>query len=60
MQANRSRFGQVLSRKVQKATYADHLAGAPDGDYVVIRYETSFEHKKAAVETITPMLDEGE
>lgn len=59
-QATRSPFGQVLSRKVRKATYTDHLPGAPDGDYVVIQYETSFEHKKAAVETVTPMLDDGE
>ena len=59
-QATRSPFGQVLSRKVRKATYTDHLPGAPDGDYVVIQYETSFEHKKVAVETVTPMLDDGE
>jgi hypothetical protein len=31
--------------------------GAPDGKYVVIRYETSFRNKKAATETVTPMLD---
>lgn len=60
VQTTRSPFGQVLSRRVKKATYADHLPGAPDGDYVVIQYETSFEHKKAAVETVTPMLDNGE
>lgn len=33
------------------------LPGAPDGKYVVIQYDTSFENKKAAVETVTPMLD---
>jgi hypothetical protein len=33
------------------------LPGAPDGEYVVIQYESSFEHKQAAVETVTPMLD---
>jgi hypothetical protein len=60
IQTTRSPFGQVLSRKLKKATYADHLPGAPDGDYVVIQYETSFEHKKTAVETVTPMLDNGE
>ena len=31
--------------------------GAPDGEYVVIQYEASFENKASAVETITPMLD---
>jgi len=29
----------------------------PDGEYVVIQFKTSFENKKAAIETITPMLD---
>jgi hypothetical protein len=60
MQTTRSPFGQVLSRKVKKATYSDHLPGTPDGDYVVIQCETSFEHKKTAIETVTPMLDDGD
>ncbi len=29
----------------------------PDGEYVVIQYESSFEHKQSAVETVTSMLD---
>ena len=33
------------------------LPGAPDGEYVVIQYATTFENKKSAIETITPMLD---
>jgi hypothetical protein len=32
------------------------LPGAPDGEYVVIQYETQFEHHTPA-ETVTPMLD---
>jgi len=32
--------------------------GVPDGEYVVIRFETSFENKKSAIETVTPMLDQ--
>lgn len=60
IQATRSPFGQVVSRKVLKASYSDHLPGAPDGEYVVIQFETTFEHKKAAIETITPMVDGGE
>jgi hypothetical protein len=30
---------------------------APDGSYVVLQFETRFEHKAAAVETVTSMLD---
>jgi hypothetical protein len=33
------------------------LPGAPDGDYVVIRFATSFEKKKSAIETVTPMRE---
>ena len=57
MQGNRAPLGAVQSRKLLSATYTTSLPGAPDGEYVVIRYQSSFEHKKAAVETATPMLD---
>ena len=57
MHASRDPLGKVLSRKVKSATYAKTLPGAPDGDYVVIQYDSSFEHKQSAVETVTPMLD---
>jgi hypothetical protein len=53
----RDPLGKVLSRKLQSATFSKSLPGAPDGQYVVLRYDTSFEHKQSAVETITPMLD---
>jgi len=52
--AVRTPLGKVLSRKLKSATYTKTLPGAPDGDYVVVQYETSFEKKADAVETITP------
>lgn len=57
LQATLAPLGKVISRKLRSATYAKTLPGAPDGDYVVIEYETTFERKRAAVETITPTLD---
>ncbi len=57
MHGSREPLGKVLSRKLKSATYTRTLPGAPDGEYVVIEYESSFEHKQSAVETITPMLD---
>lgn len=54
----RSPLGKVVSREVMSKTYTTSLPGAPDGRYVVIQYRTSFEKKKAAIETVTPMLDE--
>jgi len=55
--AAREPLGKLLSRKLKSATYTTTLPGAPDGQYVVIRYDSSFEHKQTAVETVTPMLD---
>ncbi len=57
MQAFRQPLGKLISRKLKSAKHTKTLPGAPDGEYVVIQYETSFAHKKSAVETVTPMLD---
>jgi hypothetical protein len=58
LRAVRSPLGKVVSRKVFSKRYTESLPGAPDGKYVVIQYESSFENKKDAIETVTPMLDE--
>jgi hypothetical protein len=50
-------FGAVKSRSFSAAEYSKALPGAPDGEYVVIQYDTVFENKAEAVETITPMID---
>ena len=47
----------MQTRKIKSTTYTKTLPGAPDGEYVVLRYDTSFENKNSAVETVTPMLD---
>ena len=57
LHATRDPLGKLVSRKLKSADYKTSLPGAPDGQYVVIQYETSFEHKQSAVETVTPMLD---
>jgi hypothetical protein len=44
-------------RALKNANYTKTLPGAPDGEYVVLQYETSFEHKQSAAETVTPTLD---
>jgi hypothetical protein len=57
MKATRQPLGKLISRKMQTKSYKTSLPGAPDGEYVVIQFETSFENKKTAIETVTPMLD---
>lgn len=57
MQNGRKPFGKNISRKLSAKGYETSLPGAPKGEYVVIQFNTSFENKKHAVETVTPMLD---
>jgi len=57
IQAVRKPLGKTISRELKSRRYRTSLPGAPDGEYVVIQYKTSFENKKSAIETITPMLD---
>jgi hypothetical protein len=54
---NRAPLGALISRKLKSAEYTTQLPGAPDGQYVVLQYESSFEHKNSASETVTPALD---
>jgi hypothetical protein len=55
--AVRAPLGSVASRAVTTTKYTTTLPGAPDGQYVVVRFATSFGHKASAVETVTPTLD---
>jgi hypothetical protein len=55
--AARKPLGAVVSRNLKVAQYATSLPGAPDGQYVVIQYDSSFANKKSAMETVTPMVD---
>ena len=56
----RSPLGQLKSREVSSATFSRTLAGAPDGEYVVFQFSTSFGNKASAIETVTAMKDQGE
>lgn len=55
--ATRGPLGAVRSRKLRAATFTKVLPGAPDGAYVIIRYDTQFERKREASETLTPMRE---
>ena len=57
VQGVRKPLGKLVSRKVMRTTYKTALPGAPDGEYFLIEFETSFDNKKTAIETVTPMMD---
>jgi hypothetical protein len=52
MKEVRDPLGKLRVRKLQSATYTTLLPGVPQGDYVMILYETSFEYKQTAQETV--------
>ncbi len=53
----RKPLGSLLSRKLASVRGASSLPGAPDGNYVVMQFDTSFSNKKTAVETVTFMQE---
>ena len=57
LKGGRTPLGKVMTRKLKSKMYSKTLPGVPDGEYVVIMFDTQFENKKSAVETVTPMLD---
>ena len=48
------------SRGSSPVTSPRSLPGVPDGQYVVIEYRSVYEKKQEAVETVTPMVEDGE
>jgi len=55
--AVRGPLGPLLSRKLIDSHTATSLPGAPDGQYAVMHYQSSFKSKQSAVEIVTSMLD---
>lgn len=53
--AVREQYGAAKSRRASKVTLTHKLPDAPDGDYVVLQYETEFANNVHAVETVIPM-----
>ncbi len=55
--AGRAPLGKVATRKLKDAKFSPTMNGAPDGQYVVLHFDTAFERKPAAIETLTTLLD---
>jgi len=50
-------LGQTIKRKIKNQNFTTSLPDAPNGEYVVIQFSTSFTNKKSAIETVTPMFE---
>ena len=57
VQTARSPLGALKSRTVKSTTSAKTLPGAPDGEYVVLQFNTTFERKALALETVSVVLE---
>jgi len=58
MRAYRRPLGRMLSRSLTSAKREKSLPGVPDANYVVIKFNTVFEKKKEAVETVITIVDQ--
>ena len=57
MATDRKPLGGLESRKLASAQYVTQLPDAPTGQYVLMRFDTSFANKKYALETVTFRLE---
>tara|TARA_B100000902_G_scaffold12252_1_gene14927 strand:- start:63266 stop:63667 length:402 start_codon:yes stop_codon:yes gene_type:complete len=53
MNGARSPLGDMLERTILSNEFKSEVPGAPDGEYIIIIYESKFENKNSALETIT-------
>jgi TM2 domain-containing membrane protein YozV/predicted Ser/Thr protein kinase len=57
METFRKPLGNLLSRNVKSAQFMTEMPGAPDGQYVVMQFDSSFTEKKSTIETVTFKLE---
>lgn len=53
----RGPLGALRHREQKTAQFTKTRPGAPDGQYVVLQYRSSFQSKENATETVTVVLD---
>ncbi len=59
VKAAREPLGAAELRTAPSVHFAASLPGAPNGQYAILQFHSTFEHKRGAVETITMMVEEG-
>jgi hypothetical protein len=56
----RTPLGKVESREFKSADFETTLPGAPEGKYCVLQFRTKYKTGGMMIETVTPMLDDGQ
>ena len=57
VQGVRAPLGSLVSRNPPSVAFTKTLPGAPDGNYALMQFQTSFQNKASGVETLTLMAD---
>lgn len=57
METFRKPLGDVVSRKLSSTRLVKEMPGAPDGQFAVMQFDSSFSGQKSAVETVTFLLE---
>jgi len=57
LSAVRTPIGALETREMAASKFRSTLPGAPDGEYVVFQFSSSFANKATALETVTAMKD---
>lgn len=55
----RDPLGPMVSRTQARVNFSKTLRGAPDGDYVIFHFTTSFKNKEGVTERLTVVQEEG-
>ncbi|STQ90804.1 DUF4019 domain-containing protein [Iodobacter fluviatilis] len=56
----RARLGKVVSRRFKSAEFTHTVPSLPEGDYLVLQYESQFENKIKAIETVVPFREKND
>jgi hypothetical protein len=59
LEKGRQPLGPVKSRTLQSAEYATSVPGAPTGEYVALRFATTFDQQGPSVEKLVATLENG-
>jgi hypothetical protein len=57
LQSLRKPLGKLLSRNLESNDYPPSLPNAPDGEYMMLQFSSSFKNKKATNEALLLFLD---
>jgi hypothetical protein len=57
MAQNRKPLGKVINRILKNKKHTDQIPGFSKGDFLVVQYQTKFESRESAIETVTMHLE---